>query len=66
MARGPGKYDGLASLVRRRAEAAGVIVIVLEGKHGHGFSVQAPADVAARLPRLLRQLADQIEKDTSA
>lgn len=63
MAMGPGKYDALASIVRTRAAAAGVIVIVLDGKRGSGFSVQATAEVTARLPEILRVMADEIEHD---
>ncbi len=40
MARGPGKYDDLATYVRQQAEAKAVIIIVLGGKKGSGFSCQ--------------------------
>ena len=62
MATGPGKYDDLATLCRKRADAACVIVIVMGGTKGDGFSVQTidPA-IALRLPRLLRIVADEIE-----
>jgi hypothetical protein len=63
MALGPGKYDDLATLVRERAAAEGVIVVVIEGVHGSGFSVQASGAVTTRLPTLLRVLADGVEKD---
>jgi hypothetical protein len=63
MALGPGKYDDIATSVRLRAEAAGVIVIVVRGKHGAGFSVQATAEITAALPQLLRRVADDIEAD---
>ena len=66
MARGPGKYDDLATLVRARAKAEGVIVIVIGGSKGGGFSVQATAQVSAELPGLLRKLADDIERDCDA
>jgi len=62
---GPGKYDQLATHVREQAQALGVVVLVLEGAHGSGFSVQAPATVAMRLPQLLRQLATMIEAEHS-
>ena len=63
MALGPGKYDDLATLVRKRAEAAGVIVMVFGGSSGSGFSVQATAEITARLPELLRMIASDIERD---
>ena len=62
MALGPGKYDDLATWVREQAEARGVIVLVLDGKLGSGFSVQATLDVTVRLPALLRHMADDIER----
>jgi hypothetical protein len=61
---GPGKYDDLATLVREQAAAAGVIVIVVEGAAGSGFSVQATPAVIAGLPAMLRFMADQIEART--
>jgi hypothetical protein len=63
MAIGPGKYDDLATLVLNRAKAGGVIVMVFDGQHGNGFSVQAPAEIIVRLPELLRTVADSIERD---
>ena len=63
MALGPGKYDDLATLVRERATAQGVIVMVFGGKHGGGFSVQADAATTLALPMLLRRVADDIERD---
>ena len=63
MALGPGKYDGLATLVRDGTKADGVIVIVIGGSKGGGFSVQATGEVTAMLPALLRKLADDIERD---
>ena len=62
MALGPGKYDDLATYVRTQARAAGVIVLVIEGDRGGGFSVQATAEVTASLPVLLRRMADDIEQ----
>jgi predicted component of type VI protein secretion system len=60
---GPGKYDQLATHVREQAQALGVVVIVLDGARGSGFSVQAPPAAIMRLPLLLRSLADSIEAD---
>jgi hypothetical protein len=63
MALGPGKYDDLATCARERAEAEGVVLVILGGKAGAGFSVQANAIVTLALPGLLRRLADDIERD---
>jgi hypothetical protein len=60
---GPGKYDAHATMVRLETGAEGVIVLVLGGKAGSGFSVQGTLDVQFRLPTLLRSMADQIEGD---
>lgn len=64
--RGAGKYDALATRAREDAEADAVIVIVLGGNKGSGFSVQARGhvaeDVESRLAGLLRNLADAIER----
>lgn len=63
MAEGPGKYDDLATLVRERAEAACVIVTVIGGNKGSGFSIQAldgmvdPRAVA----RVLRDVATSFD-----
>ncbi len=64
MARGAGKYDHLATYVREQTAASAVVLIVVEGDKGPGFSVQADADVVLSLPVLLRRLADGIEADT--
>ena len=63
MAIGPGKDDALATGVREATAAGGVILIVIDGTEGGGFSVQATAAVTLRLPALLRNLADAIEED---
>lgn len=63
MPMGPGKYDDLCTEVRQKAKAAAVVVIVLEGEHGSGFSVQAIAPgINGLLPKLLRQVADEVER----
>jgi hypothetical protein len=62
---GPGKYDDLATYVREQTQARGVVVIVIDGKHGNGFSVQITEDLTIQLPMMLLRLADEIEKDTA-
>lgn len=62
---GPGKYDDIATQARETAKASGVVLIVLGGEQGHGFSVQTVGHSPMQsLPALLRTLADQIERDT--
>lgn len=63
---GAGKYDALATLVRERAHASTVAVIIIDGYKGSGFSVQSSKvtderDMAQRLAAVLRCMADQIE-----
>ena len=65
MALGPGKYDSLVTPIRLETDAAAVILIVIDGKQGSGFSVQSTSPrITKRLPALLRVMADQIEADT--
>jgi len=63
---GVGKYDDLCTQVREKAKAVGALVIVFEGSKGMGFSVQAPVEIQVGLPVILREVADQIEKDLHA
>jgi hypothetical protein len=60
---GPGKYDDVCTFARIAARADGAVLMVCNGRHGSGFSVQAPEDIIADLPRLLRLVADHIECD---
>ena len=74
---GGGKYDDLCTAAREKAAAEAVVLIVVGGKKGHGFSVQQHATAAAdgttplsvqankmmELVKLLRSCADQIEMD---
>ena len=66
MAIGPGKYDDLCTVVRETANAEGAIIIILNGNQGGGFSCQAPLELTARLPAILRAVADDIEKSGGA
>ena len=59
---GPGKYDDLATYVRDKAEAVGVAIIIVGGNKGEGFAVQAPLDLVLKLPEMLRNMADEIER----
>jgi hypothetical protein len=64
MALGAGKYDDLCTRARKAAGAQGAILIVIEGRHGMGFSVQAEPNVVLQLPTILRKVADMIALDT--
>ncbi len=58
---GPGKYDDLATDVRTKTRAEGVIVLVINGTKGSGFSAQLSLDLTLTLPTILRDVAQQIE-----
>jgi hypothetical protein len=63
MTTGPGKYDDLATLVREKANARGVVVIIIGGDKGMGFSVQGDEGVTVALPSLLDHMARKIRDD---
>jgi len=58
---GPGKYDRSCSQVREETNAGAVILIVLGGDLGSGFSVQAFPSLLPGLPTLLRTVAAELE-----
>ena len=58
---GKGKYDSLLTEALG-GEATGFLVI-LTGPQGPGFSAQCTTDELSCLPRVLRQLADDMEAD---
>jgi len=62
MAFGPGKYDDLATEVRAKAKAEGVVVIVFNGALGGGFSAQLTPALTLALPDILRDVANQIDQ----
>jgi hypothetical protein len=60
---GPGKYDKETTVVMKATNAQGVILIVIGGDRGAGFSVQATLEATLALPVILRDIADQLETD---
>lgn len=58
---GPGKYDAICTKVREETGGS-VLLIVINGIYGGGFSVQATPDVVARVCDILRKTADDIER----
>lgn len=65
MSRGPGKYDQECGAAREATAAEAVLLIVINGKLGSGFSVQANegSPTLAALPGILRDVAAQIAQD---
>lgn len=66
MTAGPGKYNDVATDVRKRTKARAVILAIFGGERGEGFEVQSDPNLLASLPTILRQMADQIERDRCA
>lgn len=62
---GPGKYDDLATYVRNKVHARGVVVLIFGGDQGEGFSAQLPADLLITLPAILRDVATQVERQAT-
>jgi hypothetical protein len=66
MATGPGTYDKEATAVRESTGAETVMILVVGGLRGNGFSVQTvDPDFGRNIPAMLRQMADEIERDIS-
>lgn len=62
---GAGKYDELCTLVREKAEAQAVLIAVIGGNLGSGFSVQAPMDIQLAMADILEAMAKQIRADAA-
>lgn len=65
MAIGPGKYDDACSRVREEVglsegDGGGVVLIVIGGHRGSGFSCQADLATTLALPDILENMAKQI------
>jgi len=60
---GQGKYDLECEHVRKVTGAQGVLVLVLGGDKGSGFSAQVPAIALGMIPGFLREMAGLIEQD---
>ncbi len=63
-----GHYDDEAEQILREVRAQAVVLMVLGGKKGSGFSVSglestSQESVISDLPRILRHMADEIQKD---
>lgn len=57
-----GKYDEECTFMREHTRAEGVVLVVLNGERGTGFSVQGPMHVHAALPDVLEHIAREIRK----
>lgn len=62
--KGPGKYDATCTAAMLALNAEGVILIVMNGTNGNGFSANyASLKAQAATPAVLRSVADQMEQD---
>lgn len=61
---GEGKYDQVCTMARLMAKANNIMLLVIDGEHGPGFSAHSDdPQFEQRIPGLLRQVADAIEQD---
>jgi hypothetical protein len=63
MAEGPDKYDAWCTMVRTGVHAEGVLMMVVNGVYGSGFSCQGSREVHRNMVTVLRNVADQLEQD---
>lgn len=63
---GPGRYDPECTELRERLKASGLVLIVRDGIKGEGFEVQLNALDLIHFPKVLREMADQIEAQLRA
>ena len=67
MAMDASKYDHLCARVRQETQANAVMLIVVGGPNGSGYSMQAletlteNSEFAREVPRLLREMADHLD-----
>lgn len=62
---GEGKYDAECTSAREATNAEGLLLVVIDGERGSGFSCQCSAEILVRLPAALRHMAASIEGDVS-
>lgn len=62
MSWGPGKYDTLCTMVREQTGASSVLLVILDGVNGNGFSCQTDLAGTLALPDLLEMVAKQIRE----
>jgi len=60
---GPGKYDDICTEVRKKTKARCVIVIIIDGDKGSGFSGQGDPLTLVNMPMMLEDVAAGIRKE---
>lgn len=61
--KGAGKYDLQCSKARKSTKAKAAILIIIDGKEGSGISVQVNPNDVSKVAPILRNIADQMEKE---
>lgn len=59
---GGGRYEQQCVRLQQDLRAEAVILFVVNGAFGTGFSVRASVEFANRLPQVLRNMANDIEQ----
>jgi hypothetical protein len=59
---GPGKYDDVCKQVKESTKAKAVLLVVVDGEHGHGISCKMDFIIAQQMPNILRAAADEMER----
>jgi hypothetical protein len=64
---GPGKYDALCTYISQQTEidknGGAVILVVIGGNRGNGFSVQSSLSLSRDLPLILEEMALKLRND---
>jgi pyrroline-5-carboxylate reductase len=60
---GPGKYDDICEKIREETNAQGIVVAIIEGNKGTGFSCKVEKNLLRFMPSFLKQMAEGMEKD---
>lgn len=61
---GAGKYDDVCSQAREASDAKSIILMVIDGSRGCGFSIQSTDPMfCLHVPELLRKTAQLVEDD---
>jgi len=60
---GAGRYDEVCAAARVATGAKGIILIIIEGEKGAGFSVQAPLHLMPVMADMLDAAAAQIRQE---
>ena len=62
MPMGPGIYDDVATRLREELQAEGVVVLIINGNKGNGFSAQVTGEHLLSVSGILRGAADEFDQ----